>query len=441
MAGPYYVRSSDGNDVDDGLSWANAKATFGAAVALAAAGETIYVDDDHQEILAVDTTYTFAGTEGNPVKVVVVVTDTTTAVANYNFAIQWIEGVTNTVSISLIGEIYFWGMYFKPGSGNNFGVSASKTVIFEKCKINYCIGSTMVYRTSANDAVIFIETDIEFNNTGGRFGLYNQSNFIWRRGTLTGDQNCLVQIGYGGGSIEIIGVDLSSMIGGELMQIDEADENVYTKIKGVKLNATPPTFITAGISPERCASMLMDIADNGNTVYKFRREYQYGYAQDETSKVITGKALYDGTNEFAVKMVSRVAPTCSFFDPWRYHLTTLRETGFAANRTYTIHFAQDHADSQPDALNNDEIWIEVVYPDDSTAQFNIANDKIATPTTTPAAQTTSTETWEGLAATTRLQEIAATIASADGKNGPVEIWVCMAKADTTIYVCPEVYVS
>ena len=140
-------------------------------------------------------------------------------------------------------------------------------------------------------------------------------------------------------------------------------------------------------------------------------------------------------------MVSRATPTPTFYDPWRYHLTTLRETGFSASRTYTVHIAQDHADTQPDALDNDEIWLEVVYPDDSTAQYNIKTDKIATPTTTPAAQTTSTETWEGLAATTRLQELSVQIDAADGKNGPVEIWVCLAKESKTVYVCPEVYVS
>lgn len=441
MAGPYYVRSSDGNDVDDGLSWANAKLTFGAAVTLAAAGERIYVDDDHQETLAATTTYTFAGTEGNPVEVIVVETDTTTAVSGYNCTNQYIEGDTNNVKINLAGQVYFWGICLETGASGSFPFAAGKVSIFEKSKLTFSGGNAMYYTTSSNAMTEFLDTDIEFDNVGARFGLYNNATITWNGGTLTGDQNNLLQIGYYGGTIRFTGIDLSSMEGGIIFALDETDEAVNGVLKGIKLNANNPALITSGISPTRLDEFILDIADNGNTVYKFRREYQYGYAQDETSKVITGKALYDGTNEFAVKMVSRVAPTCSFFDPWRYHLTTLRETGFAANRTYTVHIAQDHASVQPDALENDEIWLEVVYPDDSTAQFNIANDKIATPTTTPATQTTSTEVWEGLAATTRLQELAVTINSADGKNGPVEIWVCVAKADKTIYVCPEVYVN
>lgn len=442
MAGPYYVRSSDGDDGDSGLSWTLAKATLGAAVALAAAGERIYVDDDHQETLAADTTYTFAGTEGIPVEVIVVLTDTTTAVANYNSANQWIEGDTNNAHIIIGGEAYFWGIYLELGDGADIK-NDGKTCIFEKSKIKMdSLGFEDTIRIiNDNTQLILLKTDIEFTKADQCFLFNRPTTFIWRGGTLTFDIDQLMNVIDEGPNIEIVGVDISAIVGGTLIKMAETNERIYARLKGIKLNATPPTLITAGISPERGSEILMDIADNGNTVYKFRREYQYGYAQDETTKIITGKALYDGTNEFTVKMVSRATPTPTFYDPWRYHLTTLRETGFAASRTYTVHIAQDHASVQPDVLNNDEIWIEVVYPDDSTAQFNISTDKIATPTTTPAAQTTSTESWEGLAATTRLQELAVTIASADGKNGPVEIWVCLAKESKTVYVCPEVYVS
>ena len=442
MAGPYYVRSSDGNDGDSGLSWSLAKATFGAAVALAAAGERIYVDDDHKETLGIATTYTFAGTEGIPVEVIVVETDTTTAVATYNATNQYIEGDTNNVSIDIRGEVYFWGICLEPGAtGSAFAVD--KTATFEKCKIIQSFGTGyQTIKNGDNSSIVFINTDLEFNGVGGRLSITGDGGkFIWHGGTLTGNQTTLLRSGGHPGYIELIGVDLSSMVGGTIFEIFETSDGFIANLKGLKLNATPAALITAGISPERGSQILMDIADNGNIVYKFRREYQYGYAQDETTKVITGKALYDGTNEFTAKMVSRATPTPTFYDPWRYHLTTLRETGFAASRTYTVHIAQDHASVQPDALDDDEIWLEVVYPDDASALSNIKTDKIATPTTTPAAQTASTETWAGLDTTTRLQKLEVQIDAADGKNGPVEIWVCLAKESKTVYVCPEVYVS
>lgn len=442
MAGPYYVRSSDGNDGDDGLSWANAKATFGAAVALAAAGERIYIDDDHQETLAADTTYAFAGTEGSPVEVIVVLTNTTTAVANYNDGIQWIEGDTGNDHIYLTGYSYFWGIYLELGDGAPNFVSVDSSAIFEKSKIKLdeVVGDYIgVYGDNAQ--LNLIDTDIEFGHISNHIRLTGTATLTWIGGTLTGDQNNLFYITDDGGVVRATGIDISSMDGGTIFYVAEGSERNLGYLKGIKLHATNPALITAGVSPEKGTEISMDIADNGNTVYKFRREYQYGYAMEEVTKVITGKALYDGVNEFTTKMVSRAAPTASFFDPWRYHLTTLRETGFADNRTYTVHVAQDDPAVQPAALNNDELWLEVVYPDDANAKYNIETDKIATPTTAPAAQTASGEGWEGLAATTRLQELAVTIAAADGKNGPVEIWVVLAKEDITLYVCPEVYVS
>lgn len=442
MAGPYYVRSSDGNDGDDGLSWANAKATLGAAVGLAAAGERIYVDDDHQETLTADVIYAFAGTEGNPVEVIVVLTNTTTAVANYNAGIQWIEGDTGNDEISLGGYSYFWGIFIEAGdmSTNFVRIDSSATFERSKIKLEETTGDYLgIYGDNAQ--LNLIDSDIEFAHVSNYIKLTGTATVTWIGGTLTGDQNNLFYISDDGGVVRATGIDISSMNGGNIFYVAEGSERILGYLKGIKLHAANPTLITAGVSPEKGTEVLMDIADNGNTIYKFRREYQYGYAQDETTKVITGKALYDGVNEFTAKMVSRTAPTASYFDPWRYHLTTLRETGFAANRTYTVHIAQDDPAVQPAALNDDEVWLEVVYPDDANAKYNIKTDKIATPTTAAAAQTASVEVWEGLAATTRLQELSVQIDAADGKNGPVEIWVCLAKESITMYVCPEVYVS
>jgi len=436
-----------GNTTSDGTvtwtcreatTWDNAHGKIAWVCLVPAAGEILHVEQYHKETLTPVNLY-FNGTEGNPVKVIVVDKATDIAVADYNSTNQYITYDSYT---RFYGELYFWG--FCIINTCQFPIlSSGYTTILEKSfiKFDHTTSSKGISVNGDNTTLKLIDSDLEFGGSGQYVYVNGPSTFIWRGGSLTYDIDKLVSVGIEGPYVEITGVDLSAMIDGVIFDIYEGDERFHAYLKGIKLNATQPALITAGISPERHSQILMDIADSGNTVYKFRREYQYGYAQDETTKVITGKALYDGTNEFTAKMVSRATPTPTFYDPWRYHLTTLRETGFAASRTYTVHIAQDHASVQPDALDDDEIWLEVVYPDDSTAQYNIKTDKIATPTTTPAAQTTSTETWEGLLSTTRLQELAVQIDAAAGKNGPVEIWVCLAKESKTVYVCPEVYVS
>ena len=88
-------------------------------------------------------------------------------------------------------------------------------------------------------------------------------------------------------------------------------------------------------------------------------------------------------------------------------------------------------------MEDDEVWLEVVYPDDSTAQYMIQSDRIATPTTAPAAQTDDAGRWQN-ETQGREQRLEVTIADGDAKMGPVEFWICLAKDDIFLYVCPKV---
>ena len=55
-----YVRSTDGNNADNGSTWALAKATIAGAAAIDAAGDTVFVSDAHAESTAGAVTLTFA---------------------------------------------------------------------------------------------------------------------------------------------------------------------------------------------------------------------------------------------------------------------------------------------------------------------------------------------------------------------------------------------
>lgn len=440
MAGPWYLRSSDGDNGDDGLSWANACATMSGVLAKAvAAGDIIYVDDDHQETLAADITWTFPGTEGTPNKVIVVITDTTTAVASYNCTNQKISGDTNDAHIIIAGEVYFWGICLDWGDGT-YIISNSKTVTFEKSNlIMTATAAKYLGVFNDNSTLVLINSDIDFSSNAGHYiKLYSPSNFIWRGGSLTGDIDTLIKTYDEGPYIEIIGGDLSAMIGGDIITVAAVNERLRVNFEGIKLNATPPNFISA--APERASAAYLDIADSGNTVYKFRREFQYGYVMEETTLTVVGKALYDGMNPFAVKMVSRAAPTPTLYDPWRYHLATKRVTGLGSGKTFTVYILENGNGGQPAAWNDDDVWLEVIYPDDATAQFNIQSDRIVTPTTAPAAQTDDVGRWQN-ETNGREQKLEVTVANGAGKVGPCEFWICIAQANKTLYVCPEVIVS
>lgn len=439
MAGPWYLRSSDGNDGDDGLSWANACATMVGLLGKAvAAGDIIYVDDDHQETFAANTTFTFPGTEGVPNKVIVVTTDTTTAVSDYNCTNQFFDGKTNWKKLVIVGEVYFWGACLRFGN-QELAMASGKTCTFERCKLditnNYCYVAVW-----DNSTIVLIDTDVALVAASYMY-LHAPCNFIWRGGALSGDPNNLIKLSAEGQYVQIIGVDLSSMDGGSIFSVAAADERLIVDLRGIKLHATnPPALMSA--APERCNNSNMTIWDesDNNTYHRFRREYQYGYAMEETTLTVSGKGLYDGTNEYSVKLVSRAAPIPTFHDPWRYHLATKRVTTLGSGNTFTVYVLENGNGGQPAAWDNDEVWLEIIYPDDATAQYNIQTDKPATVTTAPAAQTDDAGRWQN-ETNGREQKLEVTVANGAGKAGPVEIWICVARTNKTLYVCPEVIVS
>ena len=62
----FYVRSTDGDNADNGSTWALAKATLAGAFAAAAAGDTIWVSQAHAETQGSAMTLTSPGTVANP---------------------------------------------------------------------------------------------------------------------------------------------------------------------------------------------------------------------------------------------------------------------------------------------------------------------------------------------------------------------------------------
>ena len=103
-----YLRSSDGNDADDCSTWALASATLADAYTNVSAGETICVDDDHDEVTTTTVTYSGIGSIGSPVSVVTVVTDTTTPVSSPPASYMFGNNGNNDY-VRLNGHYYFYG--------------------------------------------------------------------------------------------------------------------------------------------------------------------------------------------------------------------------------------------------------------------------------------------------------------------------------------------
>jgi hypothetical protein len=111
-----FVRSTTGNDSNDGLSWATAKATLAGAAAIDANGDTIFVSKNHAEVLTANVTLGFAGAWNSAPNRILCVDDTgdpvtpttlaTTATVSGNglYSINMVNsGYCHLYGISLIG--------------------------------------------------------------------------------------------------------------------------------------------------------------------------------------------------------------------------------------------------------------------------------------------------------------------------------------------------
>src|SRR3990167_4942270 len=116
MAGPYYVRSTDGSDASDGLTWANAKATLAGALAVAAAGERIWVSQVHAETQASAMTLTSAGTPASPIEILC-----GNDAAEPPTALATTATVTTTgaSALAIEGSLYCYGITFACGTGSS----------------------------------------------------------------------------------------------------------------------------------------------------------------------------------------------------------------------------------------------------------------------------------------------------------------------------------
>jgi len=246
----------------------------------------------------------------------------------------------------------------------------------------------------------------------------------------------------GGCQLCFEGVDLSSLPStAELQNVNGSAgwyhaQNGTVILKGCKLPSTfaggfsaqYPQKIGAGYFPWHRPKAHM--AGNGNTVYEFREDSCMGYCQQETTIVRTGGAS-NGTTSHTVKMVSNDG-AIELFNVL-IGSGILGWTDSTDSTTFTVEGILDSATN----LQNDEIWLELLYPlNASDPRFGVAMSRCA-PLASPADVDASTETWTttGL---TNPNEFKLSVTVTPGKAGPIIARVHLAKASTTVYIDPKI---
>lgn len=426
-----YVRSTDGNDADNGSTWALAKATIAGAIAIAAAGDTIYISQAHAETNSgAVLNWIFPNSPTNPVRLLCVndgaeppTTLATTGSATITSAHNW----------NVSGSVYIYGLSLVNSGANTLSLGATtfQRLTLEKCSIQSTTttGTLSIGNTSVQGIYTrLIDCWFSYSNTTSPIFLRHGPIVIEGGGvTSIASPSVFNPTGVGYGFLS--GFDFSAMPAAT--HIFSVSGGNY-KFRNAKMPAswTGDACATAILATNRVELIN---ADNTGTNYLFRINDYAGTIRPETTIVRTGGAS-DGATSLSWNMTTNANSS-------RYGATLMsgeivinNETTGSA-RTLTVEVITDGV-----TLTDAEAWVEVQHLGNAGSPMSAFADDHNTLLGTPASQTTSTEPWTTTGLTTPIkQKLSATFTPQ--LEGYVHAVVHLAKPSTTMYVCPKVKIT
>ncbi len=443
----YYV-DDGGSDTDPFDTYAKAASSLSAletAKAPYTAGDEIHIGHDHQEQIAGNTTYNFAnGTEAAPVRLIS--TNTGTDAYQAGAKIDTDGGGFDVLLGS--GWSSWYGVTIDLVPGDDFSVTGSNIGHeFHECSLE--INDLLLGFASAEETVKFYNCTITCPAVGGPFINMSAESYLLMRGCSVTINNAnaaepIVENISDGTVVLFEDCDFSACTATmALAEYDGTQSNTFVTYRRCKLPATfaMPTipvgnnkFFMESCSVAAIAAPLLGIG--GKTDVDGWSSIQ-GTIGTTTTQARTGGAS-DGTNLYAWEV--KAAATASFFTP--LELPPITYWAEAGAQTVTIHTA-DGAD-----LNDDELWMELSYPDGDPQQpdnlistASTRNDPLDTPQAVPR---DAGSTWAGAGTGTDggtgQQKLSWGSINPD-YGGPVVIRIFVAKASATMYVDPRPVIS
>lgn len=421
----------------NGTSWTDAYTTISAALTAAAAGDTIWVADDHAHSVATSITYTIpASTATNPVRVICALrTGGSVPPVAADLRTTAVEEITSTGNFAFSGAggraSYWYGVQFykNAGTGSFNAQIQNQTNIFESCKfrgLSTTSNSSKIAFGHAQQSVTVLNScDIEFGNTLDNF--YVRGRFVMRGGTIAASGSIPANLfgpnGAGGvGVARFEGVDLSNVSG----NIVNATGDLFDlRMLNCKLHAS--AVVSNAVSTAPSSTVQAINCDSGDTNYRSEKHAFNAALTTETTIVRTGGAS-DGTTPIAWKIVSSTLQ--NKYTPFESFPIQIWNDTIGSAVTVTV---ECRAAAIP---NDDEVWMEVEYLGTSgSTKATIATTRPAI-NATGAAITSSSETWGGSTASFKLST-----SVTPQEAGPITVRVYAGKASHTFYVDPKLTVA
>lgn len=424
------VRSTDGNDADDGTTWALAKATLTGAAAIDAAGDTIAVSSVHAESTAAALNFAWGGTLAAPTRILSVndAADPPTALA---------AGATVTttganaiqLASSANAYVYWSGITFNCGTGTSAAnITFNGRHLLDDCSlflVNTNAGSSINLSTSFAEMV---NCKFKFADVGQTIKFStgsDRTHFIQGGQVVSGGANIttlLAPTGSGGGVINLEEFDFSALSA----SVDITATAVVNVGVDLRFCILPASWTGSLNSAVPGIGSVFDMYScwSGATEIIWRRKLRAGEGRDETTLVRTAGGKHRGVG---------VSLKCDTNADAEYPLNTFDTLQFAAQVTAaqvgspvtaTVEILHDSATAMTDA----DIWLTVVGPEDE-----VNSDQVADVFATPANQAPSSATWTTTGmANPNTQKL--TVTWTPAKAGVVLGTVSIAAASKTVYV-------
>ena len=251
-------------------------------------------------------------------------------------------------------------------------------------------------------------------------------------GALTANRLFHVNNGDGrGGCLEVRNVNMTSLVSGDAIINFTSSDQWNILVSNCQLGSAAGLMTVSSTASFWSTAKFYNVNNVITGAVQFLEKNGFGSAESEAS-IYFGAS--DGTINYSAKLIS-TALVQPYFQSFRYQLGVVWVDG-SGDKTITVEIARD---GTAVALQDDEIWLEAAWHDDTVATGHMDDDRMATILTTPADQASSTAAWIGLGGTNSKQKLEVTIT--DRQPGPVTVWVHLAKPSTTVYVDPKIVVS
>jgi hypothetical protein len=433
MAGPYYVRSTDGSDASDGLSWANAKATVQGALAVAAPGERVWVSQVHAESVAGALVVESQGTFALPVEVFCGNDAAEPPTARATGASLTSTGVNN-VSIGNGNGVTVWdGLTF------SCGTSGDPALLFNE-RIAYFINCTFILAAGGSAATIYmsdgpvtlIDCAFVFSHIGQ--GIFFYGTVAMQGGSIaaTGTVPTAAFYHEGTGRWRNRGVDLSQLGAGKSL-VNVAANLGAADISFEQCRLGAGVALTTGANGGDCR-VFLDNSDSADTQSRMQHHGPEGDSYSETTILRVGGAT-NRTTALSHKMVTSAGRT--FHTPLYGPEMLKWNHAVGSSRTISVEVLHDSVTK----LQDDEIWLEVEYLGTSGFPKSLfALDRMTDILATPADQDASVVDWVTTGLTNPNKQKLSVAVTPQGV-GWIRCRVALAKSSYTVFVDPNPAVS